>query len=217
MFNGCEVKHIQYTNHRATYEPHSHTGTLLPIWKIIATAKAEKGSPAPRATAVLHGLQTHFFYPNTSLSALRTPLEQGCKQGTYPGRLCFSWMLYPTIWNHTWIGAMALRGSHVIAIPVSFFTGWCLSRHPSQNQSSVKRCLHMQISPHPAQAHLSCREIRSNQPMVVSTREPRTLSQRISNSGIKSLPHPRAAPPVCSICRTHHPPQQEFSKIEQLA
>ena len=74
--------------------------------------KSIEGVTAPRAITVLHVLQTYIFYPYMSLSALRMPLQQGCKQGTYPGRLYSSWMLYPTVWNHTWMGQWRL-GVHM--------------------------------------------------------------------------------------------------------
>lgn len=86
--------------------------------------------------------------------------------------------------------AMALRGSHVIASLASlffFFTEWCLSCYSSQNQSSIERCLHMQISHHPAQAHIISQG-NSIKPTVVSAGEPRTLSQHVSTSGVTSLP-----------------------------
>lgn len=97
-------------HHRATHEPHSHTGILLSTWKIMdCNYKSMEGVTAPRVIAVLHVLQTYSFYPDMSLPALRVPLQQGYKQGTHSGWLYSSWMLYPTIWNHTWMGQWCLE------------------------------------------------------------------------------------------------------------
>lgn len=86
---------------------------MLSTWKLLdCNYKSMERVTVSKAIAVLHVLQTYFFYPYMSFSALRMPLQQGCKQGTHPGQLYSSWMLYPTIWNHTWMGQLCL-GVHV--------------------------------------------------------------------------------------------------------
>lgn len=111
--------------------PTSHTATLLSTQKITDFKfKSMEEVTAPSTTAILCVLQKYFFYPDSSLSTLRVPLQQGCKQGTHPGKLFSSSMLYPTIWNHTRMGQWHLGGSHVIAVLATFFF-------------TVQLCLHM--------------------------------------------------------------------------
>lgn len=74
-----------------------------------ATTKTWKGSQLAGLSQFSMCTKHMFFYPDMSLPALRMPRQQGCRQGSHPGRLYYSsWMLYPTIWNHTWMGQWCL-------------------------------------------------------------------------------------------------------------
>lgn len=188
MLNGCEVKHIQYTtielptSPRATQVFCSQHGNS---WT--ATTKAWKGSQFPRLSRSSMCSKHIFSTPTCPFLHSGCPYSRAVSRAhtldscTPPGCCILQSGITPGWGNHAW-GFMCNRNS------CFFFTGWCLSHHSSQNQSSVERCLHMQISHHQAQAHLSCRGIQSNQPTVIRTRESRTLSQPISNSSVKSLP-----------------------------
>lgn len=84
-------------HHGATHEPHGHTGVLVSTWEIMDGNYNSTGEVTALSQSSVCS-KHFFFYRDMSLSALRMPL----KQGTHPGQLYSSWMLYSTIWNHTW-------------------------------------------------------------------------------------------------------------------